>query len=940
MSETAVQTDLAGARFHYLDTVEDAWELMRWLSTQAEVAIDTETTGLSPERDRVRLFQIGSAYEGWTIPFERWGGVVEDIVRRFTGYYRCHHAKFEYSMLKAEGIQLPKERMRCSLLMSHVLESTGSLALKTLASRLVDKSAGIGQRALQEAMARSGWTWGTIPLDFPGYWTYAALDTVLTYRLTDVQYPRVLAEAPNAYELELATTWVTERMERRGALVDREYVTRHAEKLGKYVDDTAAWCKKHYGVYPGSDMEVIRRLQRDGVEFSKLTRNGRISLDKEVLATIDHPLAQAVLNRRKAAKLVSTYLEPYLAHSLHDGLLHPHINVIGGRAKNPFEAGGEAGVRTGRMSMDEPNLQNVPRHTAATTLIRDAIIAREGNVLVMCDFDQIEMRIFAHLMNVAVNDPSMRDTFLQPGDFFVNAAREVTQDPTLTKDDPRRQMTKNACVPLDTQILTRRGWLKHDEVRVGDETLGLDPADRRTKWTQITAVHHYEDAEVVRLGNRQRSFETTREHRWISDHEKTHQLKFVTTDEQPQQPYRVVLAAEATIGGELHITSKEAAIIGWILGDGGIYRGRGTGPSQAGGQKRACGLTIGQKKLRYIREIDALLADVPHRRAERNGGVCWKLEPNLSRDLLRRAEIWDKWVFDPWQLALRLGPEQRRAMATALHHAEGNEGDTHISMSQLSESPVSELMCALGYLLGYFARGYERPLPANYTGWTRQLSTAWHYQKPYMTGQKTTITSIGRQPVWCVTTTLGTWTMRQGRTPVLTGNSYAKIYGAGLEKFALTARVPIEQARPFLERYDAIYPGARGVQDMIGRTAEMRRNQEGDAYVRSPLTNRKHVADQRRMYALVNYLIQGTAAEVLKMKGVELDNAGLGDYLVLPVHDEYIADVPEAVVRETYGTLMEIMNDDGMFTVPITASVSTGKRWGSKEDYVIPDIAA
>jgi DNA polymerase-1 len=120
----------------------------------------------------------------------------------------------------------------------------------------------------------------------------------------------------------------------------------------------------------------------------------------------------------------------------------------------------------------------------------------------------------------------------------------------------------------------------------------------------------------------------------------------------------------------------------------------------------------------------------------------------------------------------------------------------------------------------------------------------------------------------------------------------------------------------------------------------MRRNQEGDANVRSPLTNRKHVADQRRMNALVNYLIQGTAAEVLKMKGVELDNAGLGDYLVLPVHDEYIADVPEAVVRETYGTLMEIMNDDGMFTVPITASVSTGKRWGSKEDYVIPDIAA
>src|SRR5690606_7549861 len=108
--------------------------------------------------------------------------------------------------------------------------------------------------------------------------------------------------------------------------------------------------------------------------------------------------------------------------------------------------------------------------------------------------------------------------------------------------------------------------------------------------------------------------------------------------------------------------------------------------------------------------------------------------------------------------------------------------------------------------------------------------------------------------------------------------------------------------------------------------------QEGVAYVKSPLTGRRHIADEGREYALLNYLIQGTAAEIFKMKLLELDAAGLGEYMILPVHDEVIMDVPRDVEQDVIKTIRDIMNDDTLLSVPITAGVSRGERWGEKED--------
>jgi DNA polymerase-1 len=435
---------LDGINVHLVDSMEEVGNFLRWLSQDSvkyDIAFDTEATGLNTRKDRVRLAQFGDERDGWAIPFERWGGVVEDVVKRYRGRYKTHNGPaYDCAIMRHEGIEIPPHLVDDTRIMLHVLESTGSTALKTACTKLIDPRAATMQHKLDEAIGKKGgWTWATVPITFEPYWVYACVDTVLTKQLANILEPKVRAEAPASYDLELATVWVTKRMEEKGVLVDRLYTEQLAEQLQTYIKSVEDWCAEHYGIWPGANQKIIDILTRHGVEFTKLTDGGSISLDAEVLESIDHPLAQAVLGRRKSQKSVSTYLLNYLKMSEDDGRIHPSINTIGGVDKNPYEPGGGRGVRTGRMSMSDPNLQNVPTRTSAGKRIRNCFWVPKGHTWVKCDADQIEMRMLAHLSS----DPGLIEAFKSEGDFFVNMGVRLFNDPNFIKSDPRRQFIKN-----------------------------------------------------------------------------------------------------------------------------------------------------------------------------------------------------------------------------------------------------------------------------------------------------------------------------------------------------------------------------------------------------------------------------------------------------------------------------------------------------------------
>jgi DNA polymerase-1 len=421
---------LSNVRLHLIEGRDDVSRFYDWLDegplTHGIMAVDTESTGLWwREGERTRLVQIGDTEQGWAIPWDRWSGLFEDAVEQFKGTMFMHNALFDLPFLRHMGVTLDHTRVGDTMIMCQILEPHKSAGLKPASSRHIDPAAGAAQKELEEAIRKLGWE--GVPIKFGPYWQYAALDPVLTARLARKLLPLIEKYgATAAYDVENAVMWVLDRMMMKGVAVDIAQAQHYMDKFREYCDQAKQWCEREYGVSPGSNAKVVEKLQEFGYTFDQFTAAGGVKLDKEVLGDIDHPLAQTVLKRRQYDKLASTYLKYYIEHN-HDGRIHPQIRSMG--------------ARTGRMSMANPNFQNLPRvaeANRAASAIRDCIVPSAGNVQIFCDFSQIETRLLAHLSR----DPGLIAAFHQPEDFFVTLARQVFSDSTIGKKDVRRNAIK------------------------------------------------------------------------------------------------------------------------------------------------------------------------------------------------------------------------------------------------------------------------------------------------------------------------------------------------------------------------------------------------------------------------------------------------------------------------------------------------------------------
>jgi len=160
---------------------------------------------------------------------------------------------------------------------------------------------------------------------------------------------------------------------------------------------------------------------------------------------------------------------------------------------------------------------------------------------------------------------------------------------------------------------------------------------------------------------------------------------------------------------------------------------------------------------------------------------------------------------------------------------------------------------------------------------------------------------------------------------------YGKADGAGINKMAESAGVPYSQMEPVVRALDGRYPGIKRFMKQIEHDGMTRLRNEGQGYVMTP-TGRKLPCDDDKVYALVNYLHQGHAAEIFKRALVDLDMAGLGDYMVLPVHDEILLDVPDDAVEEIMNSVPKLMANMVDYAVPLTASADGpfAENWGEK----------
>lgn len=366
-------------QLHRVETLDEAFALKRWLGERRPggwLAVDTESGGLDWWRDRLRLVQFGDYHQGWAVESSEWMGLIKECVTAYEGPQILWNVKHDLHFMEVNGIPVKRWWMHDGRAMTHLQEPWRQTGLKPTAKRKLGPWAGYGEEHLKAAMMAGGYGYDDIPIDL--FWEYAAFDTVITAQTGCEVWPGIEQAYRSIYDLELASTFVLTDMERRGIMTDRDWMVRHADQWAQEKDAIAIKLREYWIGNPASDRQVEKSLREQaGWVPIVFTEKGNVSMEREVLQGIGHPIADLVVEWRQLKRLLE-YVSSHLELAGPDGRLHCKINPLG--------------TRTGRESASSPNLQNLPRDD---NRIRNGFVASPGNVLLFADYDQIEGRLFA-----------------------------------------------------------------------------------------------------------------------------------------------------------------------------------------------------------------------------------------------------------------------------------------------------------------------------------------------------------------------------------------------------------------------------------------------------------------------------------------------------------------------------------------------------------------
>jgi DNA polymerase-1 len=386
------------------DTVLDWATFDRWLARiQAAdlVAFDSETDSLDAMKARIVGLsfsdKVGEAcyiplrHEGVDVPeqlpfdevlakLKPW---LEDASRAKVG----QHIKYDTHVLANHGITI-RGYAHDTMLESYVLEAHRKHNLGELAQRYVHRSglsyeevAGKGAQQIPFAQ---------VAVDKASQ--YSCEDSDLTLHVHQTIWPRLQAE-PGLLDIyqrfEMPASRVLQRIERNGVLIDRALLQQQSHELGQRIVELEQQAYELAGqpFNMGSPKQIGEILfTKQGLPVVKKTASGAPSTNEEVLEKLaeDYPLPARILEYRSVAKLKSTYTDK----------LPLMINSDTGRVHTNYA---QAVAVTGRLSSNDPNLQNIPVRTAEGRRIREAFIAPPGHVIVSADYSQIELRIMAHI---------------------------------------------------------------------------------------------------------------------------------------------------------------------------------------------------------------------------------------------------------------------------------------------------------------------------------------------------------------------------------------------------------------------------------------------------------------------------------------------------------------------------------------------------------------
>jgi len=385
------------------------------LSAAKEIAIDLETCdphmeSFGPGWPRNDGFIAGYAVavEGWSgyYPVAHAGGgnldkrLVERWVRDVLATPAdkvMHNAAYDCGWLRASGFDVNGRIVDTMLAAPLIDENRFNYSLNSLGFdylKEVKSEAALKQAAADFGVHPKKELW-KLPAMYVG--EYAEQDAALTLKLW--QHFKIKMrqdEVESIFNLETEVFPILLNMTQRGIRFHRS----KAEQLIDQLQKREKEIHKELRTICGSGVDIWA-AQSIAVAFDKLgvaygkTGNGLPSFTKGFLETCEHPVAKLIVEARETNKTHSTFLQPYLDFSAKTGRIHPHVNQM----RNE-----DGGTVTGRLSMANPNLQQVPaRHEIIGPLVRSLFLPENGELWASNDFSSQEPRLlvhYAHLLDL------------------------------------------------------------------------------------------------------------------------------------------------------------------------------------------------------------------------------------------------------------------------------------------------------------------------------------------------------------------------------------------------------------------------------------------------------------------------------------------------------------------------------------------------------------
>ncbi len=433
-SETSTYKTLATEKpsYHLITRPEERKELLELLLKQSSVCFDTETDNIEPLH--ANLVGMSFSYKAREAFYVATPANFEDakkIVEEFRPFFEsptiekiAHNIKFDIKVINRYGVQVAAPTF--DTMIAHYLINADSKHSMDFLSEFYLNYQPV---SITELLGKKGKNQKNMSeLSPEEVYDYACEDADITFQLKQIFEPEVQKEHLKElfYNMEMPLVEVLKSMEQEGITIDAEGLKVYSEELGKTLDELDIAIKKEAGM----DFNIDSPKQLGEVLFdhlqivskAKKTKTGQYATGEDVLQKLKHahPIIGLILDYRQLRKLKNTYVDP----------LPTMMDPVDGRIHTNYM---QAVAATGRLSSNNPNLQNIPIRSEKGREIRRAFISRgKGFKLMAADYSQIELRIIAALSE----DKNMIEAFRSGQDIHAATASKVFNVPLeeVTRD--------------------------------------------------------------------------------------------------------------------------------------------------------------------------------------------------------------------------------------------------------------------------------------------------------------------------------------------------------------------------------------------------------------------------------------------------------------------------------------------------------------------------